>query len=204
MIPNTCREALTLYRDIIRASRFFSLSDSCGVSWRDVLWKNAKREFDQDLEIVTRLLIGGRDAVQATTRMAPPIQRQHQPHHRYGWGQLGVDFRFVAIPKGLPPSDCDATQDITELCVFTAEHSVTPFRDLLLRIDGPPVSCVIVDGVMSFAQRVAEELGVVGLVFWITSACGLIGYLQFDELTKGGYTPLNDESYLTNVYLENT
>ena len=72
----------------------------------------------------------------------------------------------------------------------TAAHSVAPFRDLLLGIDGPPVSCVIADGVMSFAQRVAEELGVVGLVFWTTSACGFMGYLQFDELIKRGYTPL--------------
>lgn len=52
------------------------------------------------------------------------------------------------------------------------------------------MSCVIADGVMSFAQRVADELGIVGLVFWTTSACGFMGYLQFSELIRRGYTPL--------------
>lgn len=66
------------------------------------------------------------------------------------------------------------------------------------------MSCVIADGVMSFAQRVAEELGILGLVFWTTSACGFMGYLQFSELIRRGYTPLIDESYLTNGYLETT
>lgn len=64
------REALHLYRDILRATRFFSWHDARGVLWRDVLRSNARREFEEarferDPEIITRLLIGGRDAVQS-------------------------------------------------------------------------------------------------------------------------------------------
>ncbi|KAL5992977.1 hypothetical protein ACLOJK_013897 [Asimina triloba] len=64
------REALSLYRDILRATRFFAWPDARGVLWRDVLRENARREFEEaryerDPEIITRLLIGGRDAVQA-------------------------------------------------------------------------------------------------------------------------------------------
>ncbi|XVE94496.1 hypothetical protein REPUB_Repub02eG0013800 [Reevesia pubescens] len=57
------REALCLYRDILRATRFFMWPDSRGVLWRDVLRDNARKEFEEarfekDPEIVTRLLIG--------------------------------------------------------------------------------------------------------------------------------------------------
>ncbi|KAJ1696242.1 hypothetical protein LUZ63_004754 [Rhynchospora breviuscula] len=116
------------------------------------------------------------------------------------------DFRFESIPDGLPLSDDDVTQDIAELCVSCTKHSAAPFRELLIRLnnssENPPVSCVIADGVMSFAQRVAEELGILALVFWTTSACGFMGYLHFSELIQRGYTPLKDESYLINGYLD--
>jgi len=78
----------------------------------------------------------------------------------------GIDgFRFEAVPNGLPQSDNDdVTQDIAALCLSTTEHSAAPFRDLLARLNAtpgsPPVSCVIADGVMSFAQLVAEEMGI--------------------------------------------
>ncbi|CAI9753368.1 unnamed protein product [Fraxinus pennsylvanica] len=47
------REALSLYRDIIRATRFFMWLDSRGVLWRDVLRENARKEFEE----ARRLLI---------------------------------------------------------------------------------------------------------------------------------------------------
>jgi hypothetical protein len=43
---------------------------------------------------------------------------------------------------------------------------------------------------MSFAQRVAEDMGIPSLVFWTTSACGFMGYLHFAELVRRGYVPL--------------
>ncbi|KAG0471201.1 hypothetical protein HPP92_015747 [Vanilla planifolia] len=120
----------------------------------------------------------------------------------------GVDgFRFEAIPDGLPPSDDDdVTQDIAQLCLSQAKHSVVPFRDLLQRLnttlDSPAVTCVVADGVMTFAYKVAEEMGIPAVLFWTTSACGFMGYLHFAELIRRGYTPFKDESFLTNGYLE--
>ncbi|XP_073026809.1 uncharacterized protein [Primulina eburnea] len=69
-LTSTRREVLSLYRDIIRATRFFVWPDSRGILWRDVLRENARKEFEDarfenDPEIITRLIIGGRDAVQA-------------------------------------------------------------------------------------------------------------------------------------------
>ena len=69
-LTSTRREALSLYRDILRATRFFMWPDSRGVLWCDVLRENARKEFEdarfeKDPEIITRLIIGGRDAVQS-------------------------------------------------------------------------------------------------------------------------------------------
>ncbi|XP_006845698.2 uncharacterized protein LOC18435592 [Amborella trichopoda] len=67
-LTSSRREALSLYRDIIRATRFFLWPDQRGVLWRDVLRENARREFEEarferDPEVITRLLIRGRDSV---------------------------------------------------------------------------------------------------------------------------------------------
>ncbi|XP_051139130.1 uncharacterized protein LOC127256938 [Andrographis paniculata] len=80
-LTSTRREALSLYRDIIRATRFFTWPDSRGVLWRDVLRENARKEFEEarfekDPEVVTRLLIGGRDAVQ--TAIDKLVEKQKQ------------------------------------------------------------------------------------------------------------------------------
>lgn len=69
-LTSSRREALSLYRDILRASRFFMWVNPQGMMWRDVLRENARREFEEarfeeDPEVITRLLIGGHDAVQS-------------------------------------------------------------------------------------------------------------------------------------------
>ncbi|XP_022769256.1 uncharacterized protein LOC111312849 [Durio zibethinus] len=83
------REALSLYRDILRATRFFMWPDSRGILWRDILRENARKEFDaarfeKDPEIVTRLLIGGRDAVQSALEKLAEKQRQQIEKERSG------------------------------------------------------------------------------------------------------------------------
>ncbi|XP_020578065.1 uncharacterized protein LOC110023142 isoform X2 [Phalaenopsis equestris] len=80
-LTSTRREALCLYRDIIRATRFFSWPDARGIPWRDVLRSNARQEFEEarferDPEVITRLLIGGRDAVQSALDKLAEAQRK--------------------------------------------------------------------------------------------------------------------------------
>ncbi|KAK6115147.1 hypothetical protein DH2020_007416 [Rehmannia glutinosa] len=91
-LTSTRREALSLYRDIIRATRFFMWPDSRGVLWRDVLRENARKEFDEarfekDPEVITRLLIGGRDAVQSALdklveKQKQQIEKERNESHR--------------------------------------------------------------------------------------------------------------------------
>lgn len=110
-----------------------------------------------------------------------------------------VDFRFEAIPDGLPPSDLDATQDVPALCDSTRKNCLAPFRDLLARLnsssDVPPVSCIISDGVMSFAIQAAEELGIPEVQFWTASACSFMGYLHYREFIRRGIFPFKGTSF---------
>lgn len=86
-LTSTRREALSLYRDIIRATRFFMWPDSRGLLWRDVLRENARKEFEEarfekDPEVVTRLIIGGRDAVQSAIDKLVEKQKQQIENER--------------------------------------------------------------------------------------------------------------------------
>ncbi|KAF9686673.1 hypothetical protein SADUNF_Sadunf02G0013800 [Salix dunnii] len=90
-LTSTRREALHLYRDILRASRYFMWPDSRGVLWRDVLRENARKEFEEarfekDPEIVTRLLIGGREAVESAIDKLVEKQREQIEKERRGGG----------------------------------------------------------------------------------------------------------------------
>lgn len=55
--------------------------------------------------------------------------------------------------------------------------------------DVPAVSCVVSDGVMSFNLEVAHEFGIPEVVLFTPSACGMLGYLHFEDLKKRCYFP---------------
>ncbi|PHT76248.1 7-deoxyloganetin glucosyltransferase [Capsicum annuum] len=121
-----------------------------------------------------------------------------------------ASFRFETIPDGLPPCDPDATQDIASLCKSTTTTCLGPFKELLARLNNtsssnvPPISCIVADGSMSFTLSAAQDLGIPQVFFRTVSACGLLGYMHYRDLVEKGYTPLKDESYLTNGYLDIT
>ncbi|KAI8532301.1 hypothetical protein RHMOL_Rhmol11G0203100 [Rhododendron molle] len=121
------------------------------------------------------------------------------------------DFRYETIPDGLPPTDTDITQDIPALCQSTTKTCLPHFRDLLYKLNdpvlsstGPPVTCIVSDGSMSFTVEAAEEFGVPEVLFWTPSACGILGYTKYKDLVEKGLFPLKDASYLTNGFLETT
>ncbi|KAL7245584.1 hypothetical protein ACSBR2_000836 [Camellia fascicularis] len=122
-----------------------------------------------------------------------------------------ASFRFETIPDGLPPSEADATQDNPALCHSIMHNFIDPFRVLLDKLNDeaaafsevPPVTCVVSDGAMScFTLKVAEEVGIPAVIFFPTSATGLMGHVAFPKLIEKGLAPLKDESYLTNGYLD--
>ena len=109
------------------------------------------------------------------------------------------DFQFETILDGLPPCDKDATQDVPTLCDATRKNCYAPFKELVnkLNTSSPhiPVTCIIADGLSGFAGRVAKDLGIQELQFWTASACGFVGYLQYDELVKRGILPFKGKSW---------
>lgn len=116
------------------------------------------------------------------------------------------DFCFETIPEGLPPSDRDATQDPPALCDAVRKNCLAPFMELLSKLRSsahvPPVTCIISDGVMSFAIKAAQVFGIPEVQFWTASACGLMGYLQYGEFIRRGIVPFRDESFLTDGTLD--
>jgi hypothetical protein len=51
------------------------------------------------------------------------------------------------------------------------------------------VSCVVVDVAMGYAVHVAKELGLPAYLFCTPSGCGVLAYLNFDQLVKRDYVP---------------
>ncbi|CAK8566871.1 unnamed protein product [Lathyrus sativus] len=72
------------------------------------------------------------------------------------------DFQFETIPDGLPESDKDATQEVPPLCDSTRKNCYGPFKELVMKLNTSspyPVTCIVADGVSSFARRAAKDLG---------------------------------------------
>ncbi|XP_062009164.1 7-deoxyloganetin glucosyltransferase-like [Rosa rugosa] len=124
------------------------------------------------------------------------------------------DFQFKTIPDGLPVSNEDATQDISLLGESIMKNFLAPFRDLVIKlnnnvtaatstnISSPPVTCIASDGLMLFATKVAEELGIPIALLFPFAACAFMGYKQYPALVEKGLAPLKDESCLTNGFLD--
>ncbi|KAK4415130.1 Linamarin synthase 2 [Sesamum alatum] len=123
-----------------------------------------------------------------------------------GWVQGFEDFQFETITEGLPPSDRDATQDPAALCESIRKNCLPVFRDLLAKlvanVELPRISCIVSDGVMSFAIDAGEEYDIPVVQFWTASACGFMGYLQFHELIKRRIIPFKDENFVKDGSLD--
>ena len=70
-LTSTRREALSLYREILRYSNLFVWRDAKGRPFRELLRESARKEFEDarietDPEIINKLIITGRDCVQRT------------------------------------------------------------------------------------------------------------------------------------------
>ncbi|CAL5037584.1 unnamed protein product [Urochloa decumbens] len=119
-------------------------------------------------------------------------------------------FRFEAVPDGLSEEDRRSPDRTFRLYQSLKRSCGAPLVALARRLgeredDGvpvPPVTCVVLSGLVSFALDAAEELAVPAFVLWGTSACGFVCTLRLRQLRERGYAPLKDESYLTNGYLD--
>ncbi|CAA7013332.1 unnamed protein product [Microthlaspi erraticum] len=124
------------------------------------------------------------------------ILRSRGPHALDGL----PSFRFETIPDGLPWTDVDEKQDMIKLIDSTINNCLSPFKDLLIRLnsgsDVPPVSCIVSDASMSFTIDAAEELQIPVVLLWTNSATALILYLHYQKLIEKEIIPVKDSSHL--------
>lgn len=88
--PSTSRkEALSLYREILRTTQAFHWCDEKGVPWNMRLRSEARKEFEASKEerdplIIARMLVTGRDCVQQ-------IQQKLNEADRAAWERIERD-----------------------------------------------------------------------------------------------------------------
>ena len=105
------------------------------------------------------------------------------------------DFRFETISDGLPPSDINTTQEIPSLCESIMNNFLSPFSDLLVKLnsattDNPPVTCIVSDATMLFTITAAQEFKIPVVLLYTISACSVMGILQLPSLEDKGIIPL--------------
>ncbi|XP_039171269.1 (R)-mandelonitrile beta-glucosyltransferase-like [Eucalyptus grandis] len=114
-------------------------------------------------------------------------------------------FDFLTIPDGLPPSDADAMQDISMICDSTRNYMASPLSDLVSSLASnpsvPPVTCIVLDGFMTFATSpAASKYGIPLIHLFTIAGCALMAVKQLRALGENGLAALTDESQLMNGY----
>uniref|UniRef100_A0A6N2MMY5 Glycosyltransferase n=1 Tax=Salix viminalis TaxID=40686 RepID=A0A6N2MMY5_SALVM len=107
-------------------------------------------------------------------------------------------FQFRSIPDGLPSDHPRSASAIRELLISSRGESRTEFRDLLVHLGQKngrwePPTCIIADGIMSFAIDVAEELKIPILTFRTQSACSIWTYFHLTKLIEEGEVPFQGD-----------
>ncbi|KAL5807014.1 hypothetical protein ACOSQ4_029747 [Xanthoceras sorbifolium] len=103
-------------------------------------------------------------------------------------------FLFRSIPDGLRIDKLRSLLNLKDLLESLKAVAGPAFRQLLISISPCP-TCIIVDGVMSFAAiDVAEELGIPVMAFRTQNASCLWTYFHLSKLVEEGEVPFPDEN----------
>ncbi|KAL6576612.1 hypothetical protein OROMI_010888 [Orobanche minor] len=103
------------------------------------------------------------------------------------------NFRFETVSDGLPEENPRTGDQIPNLLESLEASAVPIFREMLIT-SGSPVTCLIADGIFTFATDIAAEIGVPLLYFDTISPCGLWTYLCLPNLIQAGEVPFIDDN----------
>ncbi|CAA0826209.1 UDP-glycosyltransferase 85A1 [Striga hermonthica] len=115
-------------------------------------------------------------------------------------------FRVATISDGLPPDYPRAGDRILDTIRSFREVGGSVFRHLMESTDALSqggdrrrVSCLILDGALTFVNPVADELGIPHIVFRTVSACSFWSYFNVEAIIEAGELPLRgkDEDKLS-------
>ncbi|CAN4094790.1 unnamed protein product [Withania somnifera] len=107
------------------------------------------------------------------------------------------NFKFATVPDGLPEDNPRTGDQIRKLIECVEEVSSPLFREMLTACSP---TCLIVDGIFTFALDIAKEARIPLLYFDTISPCGLWTYLAVPKLIEAGEIPFkgNDLDALVN------
>ncbi|KAJ8537895.1 hypothetical protein K7X08_014435 [Anisodus acutangulus] len=109
------------------------------------------------------------------------------------------NFKFTTVPDGLPEDNPRNGEQIRKIIEGVEEVSSPLFREMVINCE-KPVTCLIVDGIFTFAVDIAKDVGIPLLYFDTISPCGLWTYLAVPKLIEAGEIPFqgNDLDTLVN------
>ncbi|KAG8380767.1 hypothetical protein BUALT_Bualt06G0050300 [Buddleja alternifolia] len=105
------------------------------------------------------------------------------------------NFRFETVPDGLPEENPRTGDQIPNLLNSLEAVAVPIFRKMVSSggMYGPdsdkPITCIISDGIFTFATDIAKEIGIQLLYFDTISPCGLWSYMCLPKLIQAGELP---------------
>ncbi|KAK9290634.1 hypothetical protein L1049_008807 [Liquidambar formosana] len=105
-------------------------------------------------------------------------------------------FRFESLSDGLPPEHPRAGRLANDLFFSTRSVTKPLFRELLISLgkeSGSPPTCVIADGLMSFAVDAAEEVGIPIITFRTYNASCTWVYFHISKLIEEGEIPFQGD-----------
>lgn len=114
-------------------------------------------------------------------------------------------FRFKTISDGLPDDHPRSGDQIVELFNSINATTVPLFREMMKsgRLssngNGLPVTCLIADGVLSFAIDAAKEIGIMSISFRTISACCFWTYFCTPHLVEAGALPFKGNDNLDEL-----
>ncbi|KAK4487855.1 hypothetical protein RD792_003591 [Penstemon davidsonii] len=110
------------------------------------------------------------------------------------------NFRFETVPDGLEEGNPRTGDQIPNMLESIEVKVVPILREMLGTCGayGPdsesPLTCIIADGIFTFAVDIAKEIGVPLLYFDTISPCGLWTYLCLPKLIELGELPFKDDN----------
>lgn len=109
-------------------------------------------------------------------------------------------FRFETYPDGLPEDNPRTGDEILNL-LHSMEAVAQPVFRRILESAEPPVTCLIADGVFTFAVDVARDVGVPLLYFDTISPCALWSLVCLPALIQAGEVPFEGASLFSISYV---
>ncbi|XP_059666350.1 7-deoxyloganetic acid glucosyl transferase-like [Cornus florida] len=105
-------------------------------------------------------------------------------------------FRFRTIPDGLPDDHPRAGERLMDIMPSIKSVTAPLFRDMMIGANflgtgtRRPVTCIIADGILSFAGDFAIERGIPYISFRTASACSFWAYYCIPEIIEADEIPL--------------